>query len=148
MSASDVINAIAAQNSDPPIGNRQYRRDRVQHQHARLARHHRRPQRLAGAQPERRHHLSAGHPPSCTTAIRRRPTSCARTDGAGAAVNLQERGSSTLQIVDQIKEMLRRSRRSAQGVELTQLFDQSVFVRAAVSSVIHEAVIAGCLTAR
>jgi multidrug efflux pump subunit AcrB len=33
------------------------------------------------------------------------------------------------------------------GVNITTMFDQSIFVRAAIESVLHEAVIASCLTA-
>ncbi len=57
-------------------------------------------------------------------------------------------GASTLQIVDDVRNKLPQI---AQGLpsalQLTTLFDQSIFVKAAINSVLHEAIIASCLTA-
>lgn len=57
-------------------------------------------------------------------------------------------GASTLQIVDDVRTKLPQI---AQGLpsalQLTTLFDQSIFVKAAINSVLHEAIIASCLTA-
>src|SRR5580692_3841157 len=55
---------------------------------------------------------------------------------------------STLSIVDEIKNrILPTARASApKGMEIKELFDQSVFVRGAIAGVLREAVIAACLT--
>jgi CzcA family heavy metal efflux pump len=55
---------------------------------------------------------------------------------------------STLDIVDQIKKNILPTTRAAapEGMEIRELFDQSVFVRGAVNSVVHEAIIAATLT--
>ena len=55
---------------------------------------------------------------------------------------------STLSIVDEIKNrILPTARASApKGMEIKELFDQSVFVRGAITGVLREAVIAACLT--
>jgi multidrug efflux pump subunit AcrB len=55
---------------------------------------------------------------------------------------------STLSIVDEIKDrILPTARASApKGMEIKELFDQSVFVRGAITGVLREAVIAACLT--
>jgi CzcA family heavy metal efflux pump len=77
-------------------------------------------------------------------------TNIVRQDGQrGALLSvLKNGGSSTLDIVSQLKQLLPGV---AQGLpkDLTikTLFDQSVFVKAAISGVIHEALIAACLTA-
>ncbi|MFZ6847160.1 efflux RND transporter permease subunit [Undibacterium sp. RuRC25W] len=77
-------------------------------------------------------------------------TNIVRQDGQrGALLSvLKNGGSSTLDIVNTLKGMLPAV---AQGVpkdlKISTLFDQSVFVKAAISGVIHEALIAACLTA-
>ena len=55
---------------------------------------------------------------------------------------------STLSIVDEIKNhILPTARASApKGMQIKELFDQSVFVRASINGVLREAVIAACLT--
>jgi len=55
---------------------------------------------------------------------------------------------STLDIVDQIKGRILPTTRAAapEGMEIRELFDQSVFVRGAIDGVVHEAVIAAALT--
>jgi multidrug efflux pump subunit AcrB len=55
---------------------------------------------------------------------------------------------STLSIVDEIKNRILPSARASapKGMRIKELFDQSVFVRAAISGVLREAVIAACLT--
>ncbi|HEY6773272.1 MAG TPA: efflux RND transporter permease subunit [Oxalicibacterium sp.] len=61
---------------------------------------------------------------------------------------LKNGGASTLEIVDNLKASLKDIMPTLpDGVELTTLFDQSVFVKSAVSGVVHEGLIAGCLTA-
>jgi len=77
-------------------------------------------------------------------------TTVVRRDGTrGALVTiLKNGGASTLDIVNQVKEMLPQLRASApKGLEMDVLFDQSLFVQAAVSGVIHESILAGLLTA-
>lgn len=77
-------------------------------------------------------------------------TNVVRQDGQrGSLLSVYKTGSSsTLDIVKQIKEALPRI---AAGLppelRINALFDQSIFVRAAVEGVIHEAIIAACLTA-
>jgi CzcA family heavy metal efflux pump len=74
-----------------------------------------------------------------------------RRDGQPAVLlSIMKTGSvSTLDIVDQIKnEILPASRAGAPpGLKITELFDQSIFVRASVQGVIREGIIAACLTA-
>jgi len=56
--------------------------------------------------------------------------------------------ASTLQIVDNLKAMLKYNESSyPEGLKLSQLFDQSLFVRAAIEGVLREALIAAILTA-
>jgi multidrug efflux pump subunit AcrB len=60
---------------------------------------------------------------------------------------LKNGGSSTLSIVSKIKEILPRIRSTLPAaLKLTLLFDQSIFVRAAINGVLKEATIAACLT--
>lgn len=74
-----------------------------------------------------------------------------RQDGQrGALLTILKNGNtSTLQIIDQIKnQVLPAMRASAPpGLKINELFDQSVFVRAAINGVLVEGLIAGCLTA-
>jgi multidrug efflux pump subunit AcrB len=74
-----------------------------------------------------------------------------RTDGKpGVLLSVMKTGSvSTLDIVDQIKkEVLPASRAAApKGLKISELFDQSLFVRASIDGVLREGIIAACLTA-
>jgi multidrug efflux pump subunit AcrB len=74
-----------------------------------------------------------------------------RADGKpGVLLSVMKTGSvSTLEIVDQIKnEILPASRAAApKGMKITELFDQSLFVRASIKGVLREGIIAACLTA-
>ena len=57
-------------------------------------------------------------------------------------------GASTLDVVSRVKSMLQYYSSSLpEGLHLTMFFDQSLFVQAAISGVIREALIAACLTA-
>jgi CzcA family heavy metal efflux pump len=57
-------------------------------------------------------------------------------------------GASTLSVVDNLKSMLPHvTQLLPKGIDVSLLTDQSVFVKAAVQSVIHEALIAALLTA-
>ena len=73
-----------------------------------------------------------------------------RADGKPSVLlTIMKTGSvSTLEIVDEIKNhILPMSRAAAPpGMQIKELFDQSVFVRASISGVLREAVIAACLT--
>ncbi|MFS2002263.1 efflux RND transporter permease subunit [Duganella sp. CT11-25] len=61
---------------------------------------------------------------------------------------LKNGGSSTLDIVNTLKALLPQAMQSLpKELTITPLFDQSLFVKAAISGVIHEAVIAAALTA-
>jgi multidrug efflux pump subunit AcrB len=76
-------------------------------------------------------------------------TNIVRHNGARAALLtvLKNGGSSTLDIVSQIKKMLPRIRSTLPAsLNLKLMFDQSLFVRAAIGGVIREAVIAAALT--
>lgn len=54
---------------------------------------------------------------------------------------------STLDIVNQIKDMVPTLQAAAPpGMKIKQLFDQSGFVKAAIENVVHEGLIAACLT--
>jgi multidrug efflux pump subunit AcrB len=74
-----------------------------------------------------------------------------RTNGQPSVLlTIMKTGSvSTLQIVDQIKnQVLPVSRASAPpGLNIKELFDQSIFVRASIEGVLREGVIAAALTA-
>jgi len=75
----------------------------------------------------------------------------ARANGKPAALlTIMKTGSvSTLDIVNQIKnDVLPTSRAAApKGLKITELFDQSIFVKASIVGVLREGVIAACLTA-
>ncbi|MBK4737397.1 efflux RND transporter permease subunit [Noviherbaspirillum pedocola] len=77
-------------------------------------------------------------------------TNIVRQDGQrGVLLSvLKNGGASTLSIVDGLRARLPSI---AQGLpedlKITPLFDQSLFVRSAISGVLHEALIAACLTA-
>ncbi len=67
----------------------------------------------------------------------------------GVLMSVYKTGSaSTLSIVDRVKQTLKdfEPTRPA-GLKVTNFFDQSVFVRAAIQGVLREALIAACLTA-
>src|SRR5258707_785214 len=74
-----------------------------------------------------------------------------RANGRPAALlQIMKVGSvSTLDIISQIKrDVLPLSRAAApKGLEIRELFDQSIFVKASIESVLREGVIAACLTA-
>lgn len=74
-----------------------------------------------------------------------------RADGKpNVLLSVMKVGSvSTLDIVDQIKnEILPATRAAApKGLKITELFDQSLFVRASIKGVLREGIIAACLTA-
>jgi len=75
----------------------------------------------------------------------------ARANGKPAALlTIMKTGSvSTLDIVNQIKnDVLPASRAAApKDLKITELFDQSIFVKASIMGVLREGVIAACLTA-
>ena len=67
----------------------------------------------------------------------------------GVLMSIYKTGNaSTLDIVDRVKAMLAAYQSSLpEGLHITQFFDQSLFVRAAIQGVLREALIAACLTA-
>ncbi len=76
-------------------------------------------------------------------------TNIVRHNGARAALltALKNGGASTLEIVEKLKAMLPRIRSTLPpSLHLRLMFDQSVFVRAAIRGVIREAIIAAGLT--
>jgi CzcA family heavy metal efflux pump len=77
-------------------------------------------------------------------------TNVVRKDGSRSALLtiLKNGGASTLDVVNQVKALLPGMRAAAPpGLEMMELFDQSIFVRAAISGVVKEGVIAALLTA-
>ncbi|HYV39235.1 MAG TPA: efflux RND transporter permease subunit, partial [Gemmataceae bacterium] len=77
-------------------------------------------------------------------------TTLVRRDGKrGALLAILKNGNaSTLDVVNKVKEMLPELKASApKGMDIQLLFDQSLFVKAAVEGVVTESVIAGLLTA-
>ncbi len=74
-----------------------------------------------------------------------------RKDGQPAVLlSIMKTGSvSTLDIVDQIKNKVLPVTRAAapKGLDINELFDQSIFVRASIQGVLREGLIAACLTA-
>jgi multidrug efflux pump subunit AcrB len=77
-------------------------------------------------------------------------TNMVRHDGRRAIlVTIMKYGrASTLDIVDRVKTELPRMQAGLPpDLEIKTAVDQSVFVRAAVDGVVHEAIVAGCLTA-
>src|SRR6478736_5497374 len=77
-------------------------------------------------------------------------TNVVRKDGLrGTLITVMRNGgASTLDIVNNMKEVLKRVESTLpQGVDLKLLFDQSLFVRASINGVVREALIAACLTA-
>ncbi len=76
-------------------------------------------------------------------------TNIVRHNGARGALLtvLKNGGSSTLDIVEQLKKMLPRIRSTLPpSLHLGLMFDQSIFVRAAIAGVLREATIAAMLT--
>jgi multidrug efflux pump subunit AcrB len=76
-------------------------------------------------------------------------TNIVRHNGARSALLtvLKNGGSSTLEVIKEIKALLPRIRSTLPpALNLTLLFDQSIFVRAAIQGVLREAVIAAFLT--
>ncbi len=76
-------------------------------------------------------------------------TSCRKT-GCGRTLTVIQKSAnaSTLDIINRVKEALPKiEARLPASMTLTQLFDQSIFVRAAINGVLKEGVIAACLTA-
>jgi len=67
----------------------------------------------------------------------------------GVLMSIYKTGNaSTLTIVDRVKQVLKDMEPSEpEGLKVTTLFDQSLFVRAAIQGVVREALIAACLTA-
>ncbi len=61
---------------------------------------------------------------------------------------LKSANASTLDIIKRVKDVLPRIQATLPPeLDITQLFDQSVFVRAAINGVLKEGVVAACLTA-
>ena len=76
-------------------------------------------------------------------------TNMVRQDGRRSVLLtvIKKGGASTLTIVKQLKDLLPAIRASApKGLEVKELFDQSLFVRAAITGVLTEGAIAACLT--
>ena len=86
-------------------------------------------------------HVRNGYPPQ---------TNIVRVNGQRASMlSILKIGSaSTLDIIDQVKATLPRAAAALPPqLQIRQMADQSVFVRASITGVIREALIAGCLTA-
>lgn len=75
-------------------------------------------------------------------------TSIVRRDGQRSVLLtiLKSGGASTLEIVNRIKALVPVLRATApEGMQIDTLFDQSIFVTAAVENVLHEGIIVSCL---
>ena len=86
-------------------------------------------------------HVRNGYPPQ---------TNIVRVNGQRAAMLsvLKSGSASTLDIIDRVKEALPRILTGLPpALQIKQMADQSLFVRASIDGVIREAVIAACLTA-
>jgi multidrug efflux pump subunit AcrB len=86
-------------------------------------------------------HVRDGSPPQ---------TNIVRVDGRRAVLmNIMKTGNaSTLQIIDGVRSKIESMRgQLPPQLKITALSDQSIFVRAAISGVMREAIIAACLTA-
>src|SRR5579862_7263024 len=73
-----------------------------------------------------------------------------RTDGRRAVLLsiIKNGNASTLAVVNAVKQALVVSRKAAPpGMQIKELFDQSVFVRASIQGLLKEGAIAACLTA-
>ncbi len=83
------------------------------------------------------------------TARRCSRTSCARTVARAVLLSVIKNGNaSTLDVVNGVRYVLQIARAAAPpGLEISELFDQSVFVKSAVASVVREGAIAAALTA-
>ncbi len=70
-------------------------------------------------------------------------------DLRGVLMSVYKTGAaSTLSIVDRVKQKLKDyEAMQPEGLKVTTVFDQSIFVRAAIQGVLREALIAACLTA-
>jgi len=77
-------------------------------------------------------------------------TNIVHQDGVrGTLLSILKNGNaSTTRVVEAVQKMLPRIQQTLpNGLEIKQLFDQSLFVRAAIQGVLREALIAACLTA-
>ena len=77
-------------------------------------------------------------------------TNIVRQNGErGVLMSILKNGNaSTLEVVGKLRELLPTALQNIpKDINVKPLFDQSVFVRAAITGVIHEALIAACLTA-
>ncbi len=76
-------------------------------------------------------------------------TNVVRQDGVrGVLVSVLKSGGSTMQIVHDLLEMLPAAAAALPpDLKIRPLFDQSLFVKASIDSVVREALIAACLTA-
>jgi len=86
-------------------------------------------------------HVRDGNPPQ---------TNIVRVDGKRAIMmSIMKTGSSsTLEIIDQVREKINYMRGSLPPeLQINPLSDQSIFVRGAIDGVVREAIIAACLTA-
>ncbi len=76
-------------------------------------------------------------------------TNIVRQDGLHAVLLtvLKNGAASSLEIINSVKELLKNIKAAAPaGMDINLLFDQSIFVRAAINSVVKEGVIASLLT--
>lgn len=147
LTALDVTNAVTAQNLTVPsglakIGEQQYPIQLNASPDA-IDALNQIPIRVVGGQPilvRDVAHVRDGGPPQ---------VNIVRADGVHSVLmRIFKNGTaSTLDVVNNVKKALPDIRAAApQGMTLKPLFDQSVFVSAAIEGVIHEAVIAAALT--
>ena len=148
ISPNDVVNAINAQNLILPGGTSKiggYEYDvRLHGSPSTVEELNDLPIKMAGDAPiyiRDVAHVRNGFPPQ---------TNIIRVNGQRATMMsvIKTGSASTLDIIEQIKEELPRIAATLPPeLQIKRLLDQSVFVRASISGVIREAVIAACLTA-
>ena len=147
VSAQDVVTALANNNVILPAGPGPHRRHQLRRADELVAVEHRGVQHDAAEGGERHDRPARATSPTSTTASRVQ-TNIVHVNGRRATYLsiLRKAGASTLTVVDSVRKLLPSIKASApKGADLSIDFDQSVFVRAAIGSVLREAVIAATL---
>jgi len=148
LSATDIMQALGEANTITPagtvkIGNREYQVE-LNGSPVNVAQFNRLPIKNVGGVPI---HLGDVAPVAYTHSVQ---TNVVRVNGKPASylMILKAASASTVGIVDQVKAKLPEMRATAPaGLKMALTFDQSKFVRAALSDVVQEAAIAALLVA-
>ena len=147
LSGQDVANALAAQNLITPVGTEKIGSFEytIQLNNA--------PSRLPNwaicrSRASTARWSTSTTSPRCATAIRRKSISCMSNGSRSVLMQVLKNGSvSTLAIIDGIKEKLQEIKDILpHNLQIAQIGDQSIFIKAAISGVVREGVIAAALT--